>query len=77
MQKLVSKLDRDHRNEPEAYVDLCQRRVVALLLETQLYSQSERQGSEVLGATARRATQKAEETDKFNDVRKAAGSVYC
>ena len=36
MQQLVGKLDRVHRNKPEAYIDLCERRVVALLLESQL-----------------------------------------
>lgn len=78
MQALVSKVDRAHGKKPEeAYAELCQRRVLALLLESQLYSQSERQDREVLEATARRAAVKAAETDQFDEVRKAAGSVFC
>lgn len=57
--------------------DQCRRRIVGFLLESQLYSQSERQEGEILQGAAKRTAREDPREDKYQELRKAAGSVYC
>ena len=77
MQQLVTRIDPKDLKSYEAYLGLCERRVIALLLESQLSSQSDRPDNEVIEATARKVTRHNSGDDKFHEVRKAAGSVFC
>ena len=51
--------------------------VTGTLLEAMLYSQSERSEEEILKAAAERVKRSGSEGDKFQEVKRAAGSVFC
>lgn len=53
------------------------RTVAGVFLEAQLYSQSERDEGEVLKAAVDQITRWSSEVDKFQEVKRAAGSVFC
>jgi len=74
----VPREDGDTQGDRDHDMSLCRRRIVAFLLESRLYSLSERNDREILSAASERdARWRSSGEDRFYEIRKAAGSVFC